>query len=158
MTTPQQGSTLEEALDRNTRVLLQTIQQLPVYQNAPPQSSVNPFPVAGTPVGPVGPPLFPGLAPHRGPVTPLPQWQLPMMPFTPGGLQDCYGLGAPGCMGQASMFMPGPMNSLTPLGQAPTVLPAPAVSPEPIAPPVPGIQEFLEKFSSLETRLELSES
>ena len=62
MTTPhQQGSTVEELLQANTRSLLQALQRAVQGSPplAPPQPQVNPFPVAGTPVGPTVPQLFP---------------------------------------------------------------------------------------------------
>ena len=133
MTSPLQGSTVEEQLQANNQNLLRAILQL--VPNAPPQQPVNPFSVAGTLTGPVGPQLFPGLAPHRGPVSPLPQWQMPQMPYSPVGLQDCSGVGAPGWIGPAPMMMmPSSSSVLTPPGQAPV---APAFANWPPLPPFP---------------------
>ena len=94
MSTPHpQGSTVEELLQANTGSLLQALQRAiqgtPPALSAPPQPQVNPFPVAGTPVGPTVPQLFPyHLPPHCGAGGALPPWQQPMPPMpypVPGG-------------------------------------------------------------------------
>ena len=95
MTTPhQQGSTVEELLQANTRNLLQALQRAVQGSPplAPPQPQVNPFPVAGTPVGPTVPQLFPlQLPPHSGAVGALPPWQQPLPPtLYPGAGGSAY--------------------------------------------------------------------